>query len=78
MFQYLRKKIRTIYNLIYKDGKSKISYIKRFAVTGITRDKLYDVTQGSPGTTVLHFTANSNGEAEKVRYYIKKSKTPKI
>ena len=71
---FKKKDSRTIYNLIYKDGKSKISYIKRFAVTGITRDKLYDVTQGSPGTTVLHFTANSNGEAEKVRYYIKKSK----
>ncbi len=72
---FKKKDSRTIYNLIYKDGKSKISYIKRFAVTGITRDKVYDVTQGSPGSAVLHFTANSNGEAEKVRYYIKKSKS---
>ena len=72
---FKKKDTRTIYNLIYKDGKSKISYIKRFAVTGITRDKLYDVTQGTLGTTILHFTANSNGEAEKVKYYIKKSKS---
>ena len=72
---FKKKDSRTIYNLIYKDGKSKISYIKRFAVTGITRDKVYDVTQGTPGTVLLHFTANSNGEAEKVRYYIKKSKS---
>ena len=72
---FKKKDSRTIYNIIYKDGKSKISFIKRFAVTGITRDKVYDITQGSPGTTLLHFTANSNGEAEKVRYYIKKSKS---
>ena len=72
---FKKKDSRTIYNLIYKDGKTKISYIKRFAVTGITRDKIYEITQGTPGSTVLHFTANSNGEAEKVRYYIKKSKS---
>ena len=72
---FKKKDSRTIYNVIYKDGKTKISYIKRFAVTGITRDKIYDITQGTPGSTVLHFTANSNGEAEKVRYYIKKSKS---
>ena len=72
---FKKKDFRTIYNLIYKDGRSKISYIKRFAVTGITRDKIYDITQDSPGSLVLHFSANSNGEAEKVRYYIKKSKS---
>ena len=72
---FKKKDSRTIYNVIYKDGKSKISYIKRFAVTGITRDKVYDISQGSLGSLVLHFTANSNGEAEKVRYYIKKSKS---
>ena len=43
---FKKKDSRTIYNLIYKDGKTKISYIKRFAVTGITRDKIYDITQG--------------------------------
>ena len=71
---FKKKDSRTIYNLIYEDGKSRVSYIKRFAVTGFTRDRLYDITQGSLGTKVHHFTANSNGEAEKVRYYIKKSK----
>ena len=71
---FKKKDSRTIYNLIYEDGKSRISYIKRFAVTGVTRDRLYDITLGSPGSKVHHFTANSNGEAEKVRYYIKKSK----
>ena len=72
---FKKKDSRTIYNLIYEDGKSRVSYIKRFAVTGITRDKIYDITQDSPGSLVLHFSANSNGEAEKVRYYIKKSKS---
>ena len=69
---FKKKDSRTIYNLIYKDGKTKISYIKRFAVTGITRDKIYDITQGTPGSSVLHFTANSNGEAEKVNIHLKK------
>ena len=55
---------RTIYNMIYKDGKKGSSYIKRFAVKGITRDKVYDLTQGTAGSNVLYFTANPNGEAE--------------
>eukprot|EP01132_Coremiostelium_polycephalum_P016695 gene16695-20053_t len=55
---------RTIYNLIYKDGASGISYIKRFAVVGVTRDKEYDLTKGGKGSRVLYFTANPNGEAE--------------
>ena len=57
---------RTIYNMIYKDGKKGSSFIKRFAVKGITRDKVYEMTQGTPGSTVLYFTANPNGEAEVV------------
>ena len=57
---------RTIYNMIYKDGKKGNSFIKRFAVKGITRDKVYEMTQGIPGSTVLYFTANPNGEAEVV------------
>ena len=57
---------RTIYNMIYKDGKKGSSFIKRFAVKGITRDKVYEMTQGSPGSSVLYFTANPNGEAEVV------------
>jgi topoisomerase-4 subunit A len=62
---------RTIYNLIYKDGASGISYVKRFAVVGVTRDKEYDLTKGSKGSKVLYFTANPNGEAEIVTILLK-------
>ena len=55
---------RTIYNMIYRDGKSGPSYIKRFNVSGITRDKLYDLTNESKGSQVLYFSCNPNGEAE--------------
>jgi Type IIA topoisomerase (DNA gyrase/topo II, topoisomerase IV), A subunit len=59
---------RTIYNVIYRDGKpGSVYYAKRFAITGITRDKEYDLTTGKPGSTVLWFTANGNGEAEMLR-----------
>ena len=61
---FKKKDDRTIYNLVYKDGKSKISYMKRFSVTGITRDKSYDLTSGSRGSEIYYFTSNSNGEAE--------------
>jgi topoisomerase IV subunit A len=57
---------RTIYNMIYNDGKKGSSFIKRFAVKGITRDKIYDLTQGSPESSVYYFSANPNGEAEVV------------
>ena len=63
---FKRNDTRTIYNMIYRDGKKGTSYIKRFAVKGITRDKLYILTQGTEGSTVLYFTANLNGEAEVV------------
>ena len=62
---------RTIYNAIYRDGKRGIYYMKRFAVTGITRDKEYDLTQGKPGSRVMYFTANPNGEAEVIRVVLK-------
>ena len=62
-----RNDTRTIYNAIYREGKSPVSYAKRFAVTSITRDKEYDVTQGTPGSVLLWFTANPDGEAETVR-----------
>ncbi|MES2378655.1 MAG: DNA gyrase/topoisomerase IV subunit A [Bacteroidota bacterium] len=62
---------RTIYNMIYKDGQSGVSYIKRFAVTGVTRDKEYDLTKGSKGSKVLYFSANPNGEAEVVNVQLK-------
>ncbi|WP_140485983.1 DNA gyrase/topoisomerase IV subunit A [Flavobacterium sp. GSA192] len=55
---------RTIYNMVYRDGKSGPSYIKRFNVSGITRDKMYDLTNGTKGSQVLYFTCNPNGEAE--------------
>ena len=62
---------RTIYNAIYRDGKGGIYYMKRFAVTGIARDKEYDLTQGKPGSRVTYFTANPNGEAEVIRVALK-------
>lgn len=62
-----RNDSRTIYNAIYRDGKSSVTYAKRFAVTSITRDKEYDLTMGTPGSAVLWFTANGNAEAETVR-----------
>ena len=58
---------RTIYNVIYREGKTSVSYAKRFAVTSITRDKEYDITMGTPGSTILWFTVNHNGEAETVK-----------
>ena len=62
---------RTIYNVIYREGKTSLSYAKRFAVTGITRDKEYDITQGTPGSTILWFTVNGNAEAETVKIYLR-------
>jgi topoisomerase-4 subunit A len=62
---------RTIYNAIYHDGKTGPYYIKRFAVYGITRDKEYDITQGTAGSKVIYFTANPNAEAEVVRVTLK-------
>lgn len=61
---FRKKDSRTIYNMIYRDGKRGASYIKRFAVTGITRDKEYDLTQGKAQSNLLYFSANPNGEAE--------------
>ncbi|SEQ05860.1 DNA gyrase/topoisomerase IV subunit A [Flavobacterium urocaniciphilum] len=57
---------RTIYNMIYRDGKNGSTFIKRFNVSGVTRDKVYDLTQEKPGSQVLYFSANPNGEAEVV------------
>ena len=58
---------RTIYNVVYRDGKKGPYYMKRFNVTSMTRDKEYDVTQGTPGSKIMYFTANPNGEAEVVK-----------
>ncbi len=62
---------RTIYNVIYRDGKYGSSYVKRFNVTGVTRDKVYNLTKGASGSKVLHFSANPNGEAEVVKVCLK-------
>ncbi|MFZ4455030.1 MAG: DNA gyrase/topoisomerase IV subunit A [Bacteroidales bacterium] len=62
---------RTIYNAIYQDGKGGAYYIKRFAVTGLTRDKEYDLSQGKAGSKVAYFTVNPNGEAEVIRVVLK-------
>ena len=62
---------RTIYNVIYREGKSSVSYAKRFAITSVTRDKDYDITTGEDGSKILWFTANHNGEAESVRIYLR-------
>ena len=58
---------RTIYNVIYRDGKEGFHYIKRFNVTSMIRDREYDVTQGNPGSKIVYFTANPNGEAEVIK-----------
>ena len=68
---FKRNDTRTIYNVLYQDGRGGIVYMKRFAVTGVTRDREYDLTQGKPGSKVMWFTANPNGEAEVLRITLK-------
>ena len=68
---FKRNDSRTIYNVLYQDGKGGTVYMKRFAVTGIMRDKDYDLTQGKPGSKVMWFSANPNGEAEVLRITLK-------
>ena len=63
---FKKKDKRTVYNMMYRDGRGGPSYMKRFTVTGVTRDKEYDLTNGSKGSVVHYFTANPNGEAEVV------------
>jgi len=70
---FKKKDNRTIYNLIYKDGMRGATYVKRFAVTSITRDKEYDLTKGTAKSKVLYFTANPNGEAELVTIILRQS-----
>jgi topoisomerase-4 subunit A len=68
---------RRIYNVIYLDGKTGRTFAKRFAVTGITRDKEYDITKGSPRSKILYFSPNENGEAETVTIHLTASSTAK-
>ncbi|MCB0453399.1 MAG: DNA gyrase/topoisomerase IV subunit A [Aequorivita sp.] len=70
---FKKKDKRTIYNMIYRDGARGANYVKRFAVTSITRDKEYDMANGTKGSKVLYFTANPNGEAEVVTIYLRQS-----
>ena len=69
---FKKKDERTIYNMIYKDGKSGNTMMKRFPVTSITRSKEYSLTKSDKGSKVLYFTANPNGEAETVTVHLKK------
>ena len=68
---FKRNDKRTIYNVIYRDGRTSPHYIKRFAVTGVTRDKEYDLTKGKAGSRISYFSANPNGEAETVKVILK-------
>lgn len=70
---FKKKDKRTIYNMIYKDGLKGATYIKRFAVTSITRDKEYNLTTGAKGSKVIYFTANPNGEAEVVTVLLRQA-----
>ena len=75
---FKRNDNRTIYNVIYRDGKVGYNYIKRFAVTGVTRDKEYDITKGTEGSRILYFSANTNGEAETVKVILKPKPRQKL
>ena len=68
---FKKKDKRTIYNMIYRDGSRGPSYVKRFAVTSITRDKEYDLSNGNKGSVVWYFSANPNGEAEVITVYLR-------
>ncbi|SEA22692.1 DNA gyrase/topoisomerase IV subunit A [Psychroflexus halocasei] len=71
---FKRKDKRTIYNLIYNDGKNGHSFMKRFAVTSVTRDKAYDMTRGKSGSRISYFSCNPNGEAEIVSVHLRHKK----
>lgn len=75
---FKRNDQRTIYNLVYQNGKGGTTYMKRFAVTGITRDKEYDMMQGEKGSKIWWFSANPNGEAETLRVTLKEKPRLKV
>ncbi|MDR0558958.1 MAG: DNA gyrase/topoisomerase IV subunit A [Prevotellaceae bacterium] len=68
---FRRNDLRTIYNMIFRDGKNGAIFIKRFNVTGLMRDKEYDATKGTTGSQILHFSGNPNGEAERLKVFLK-------
>lgn len=75
---FKRNDTRTIYNVVYRDGKMGFNYIKRFAITSASRDKEYDLTKGTPDSRVLYFSANPNGEAETVKIILKPKPRQKL
>ena len=75
---FKRNDNRTIYNVVYRDGKQGYNYIKRFAITSATRDKEYDLTKGTEGSRVLYFSANPNGEAETIKVILKPKPRQKL
>ena len=74
---FKRNDKRTVYNVVYRDGRQGYYYIKRFNITSIIRDRDYDLTQGKPGSRVLYFTANPNGEAEIIKVTLDPDPTKK-
>ena len=74
---FRKKDKRTVYNMIYRDGKKGTSYIKRFSVTGVTRDKEYNLTRGTENSKILYFSSNPNGEAELVNIILRQSSSIK-
>ena len=68
---FIKKDKRTIYNMVYRDGAKGPSFVKRFSVTGVTRDKDYDLTNGNKGSTVWYFSSNPNGEAEVITIFLR-------
>ena len=75
---FKRNDTRTIYNVVYRDGKTGPHYIKRFPIVGVTRDKEYDVTRGKTGSRIVYFSANPNGEAETIKIILKPKPRQKI
>ncbi|MBR5657721.1 MAG: DNA gyrase/topoisomerase IV subunit A [Prevotella sp.] len=74
---YKKNDKRTVYNVVYRDGRKGYCYIKRFNVPAVTRDREYDLTQGTPGSKIMYFTANPNGEAETIKITLEASPTIK-
>ena len=70
---FKKKDKRTIYNMIYRDGKKGPTYVKRFAITAVTRDREYDLTNGTKGSVMLYFSANPNGEAEVITVHLRQA-----
>ena len=75
---FKRNDNRTIYNVIYREGKNGTNFVKRFPVTGVSRDKEYDLTTGKPGSRILYFSANPNGEAETIKVILKPKPRQKL